>query len=66
MIEASDSEWVSVGEAAFIVGVSVATIRRYESAGRLVCYRTPTNQRRYRRTDVAALLTVQASSEAAS
>lgn len=50
------TEWVSVGEAAAIIGVSPSTIRRYEHDGLLPCYRTPTNQRRYRREDVEHLL----------
>ena len=51
------SEWVSVGDAAKIVGVSPTTIRRYEQDGLLSSFRTPTNVRRYRRVDVEALLT---------
>jgi DNA-binding transcriptional MerR regulator len=58
------NEWVSVGEAATIVGVSPSTIRRYERDGILVCWRTPTNVRRYRRADIERLLVPQPPAEA--
>ena len=47
---------VSTGEAAKELGVSVQTVRRWEQSGHLPAVRTPGNQRRFRRSDVEALL----------
>lgn len=43
---------VAIGEAALAPGVSIATLRRWEAAGRIVVERTPGGQRRY---DLATL-----------
>ncbi len=48
---------LSIGAAARILQVSVQTVRRWDEAGSLESIRTPGNQRRYRRSDVEALLT---------
>jgi excisionase family DNA binding protein len=50
------SEYLAVGEAAALVGVSVDTLRRWERAGQIKAVRTPTGQRRFKRSDVEALL----------
>lgn len=55
-------EYVSIGEAARICGVSVGTVRNWERAGQVTSVRTPSNHRRYRRSDVEALLTSEAAS----
>lgn len=39
--------------------VTVGTVRAWESAGKLTAIRTPGGQRRFRRSDVEALLTPQ-------
>lgn len=49
-------EYVTVGEAAAIATVSTDTIKRWEKAGRIESLRTPTGHRRFRRSDVEALL----------
>ncbi|OZF33163.1 hypothetical protein CH296_11035 [Rhodococcus sp. 14-2496-1d] len=57
--ETSDTDMgglLTVGEAAKLLHVSVATLRRWESDGRVVAARTPTGHRRFRRTDIDALL----------
>jgi len=46
------SEWVSLGEAARIVGVHPATIRNWAERGDLPCRRTPGGHRRFRRADL--------------
>lgn len=46
------SEWVSLGEAARIVGVHPATIRNWAERGELPYRRTPGGHRRFRRTDL--------------
>lgn len=53
----SPDDLLSIGQAAAIAGMSVDTLRRYESEGRIEARRTPGNQRRFRRGDVEALLT---------
>jgi excisionase family DNA binding protein len=46
------SEWVSLGEAAQIVGVHPATIRKWAEQGELPFRRTPGGHRRFRRSDL--------------
>jgi excisionase family DNA binding protein len=46
------SEWVSLGEAAEIIGVHPATIRNWAERGELPCRRTPGGHRRFRRSDL--------------
>lgn len=46
------SEWVSLGEAARIVGVHPATIRNWAERGELPFRRTPGGHRRFRRADL--------------
>ena len=41
-----------------LIGVSVDTLKRWEKAGRISSVRTPTNHRRYWRSDVLALMDV--------
>ena len=48
----SNSEWVSLGEAAEIIGVHPATIRNWAERGELPCRRTPGGHRRFRRSDL--------------
>lgn len=51
------SEVIAIGEAATILGVSVKTIRNWEAKGAISAIRSPGGQRRFRRTDVEALIT---------
>ncbi len=46
------SEWVSLGEAADIIGVHPATIRNWADSGELPFRRTPGGHRRFRRADL--------------
>lgn len=48
----SSSEWVSLGEAAEIIGVHPATIRNWAERGELPFRRTPGGHRRFRRSDL--------------
>lgn len=50
-------EYVTVSEAARISFLSNDTIRRYADKGILASVRTPSNHRRFLRSDVLALLT---------
>ncbi|HET7736436.1 MAG TPA: helix-turn-helix domain-containing protein [Nocardioidaceae bacterium] len=54
--ELSPDDLLPIGTAAAIVGLSVDTLRRYETEGKITARRTPGNQRRFRRADVLALL----------
>lgn len=45
-----------IGDVARLAAVTVATIRNWERAGKISSVRTPTNQRRFRKSDVDALL----------
>jgi molybdopterin-binding protein len=51
-----DEPHVRVGQAAEILGVTVETLRRWESDGRLPMARTPGGQRRVALSDVTRLL----------
>ena len=54
---AEQDELISIGRASAILGVHADTVRRWERAGALTAVRTPGNQRRFRLSDVEALLT---------
>ena len=60
MIESSNRykmpEFVSVGDAARLLGVSVATVRNWEKAGKIAAIRTPGGQRRFAGADIDDLL----------
>ncbi len=49
-------EHLTIGESAQLIGVSVDTLKRWKKAGRIASLRTPTGPRRFRRSDVEALL----------
>lgn len=54
---AEDSEgYVAVSEAARLALVSADTMRRYADAGKLPVYRTASNHRRFKVSDVLALV----------
>jgi len=40
-------KWIAIGEAAKYLGISRDTLRRWEKAGRIKPYRSPTNRRYY-------------------
>ncbi|OZE13341.1 hypothetical protein CH249_02015 [Rhodococcus sp. 05-2255-3B1] len=50
-------EVIAIGEAAVILGVSVKTLRNWEARGAISAIRSPGGQRRFRRSDVEALVT---------
>lgn len=52
-----DDDLLTIAEAAAVLRVSYSTLRRWEAAGRISVERTPTGQRRYRRSQIAAALT---------
>jgi excisionase family DNA binding protein len=51
------SEYLTIGEAAELLGVSVWTLRNWDRTGKMKSHRHPVNgYRLYRREDLAALL----------
>lgn len=59
----SDTDLLTVGEAAAIATVSTDTLKRWEKAGRIESLRTPTGHRRFRRSDVEGLLSPSGTAE---
>ena len=55
-----DEQFVSIGEAAKMLGMSIEGLRKWEREGRLIPVRTLTNHRRYRVADLQALMHEQA------
>ncbi len=50
------SEWMTIHEAAMLVGVSSATLRRWSDAGDIRTFTTPGGHRRFSREAIAGLL----------
>lgn len=53
-------EWLTIGEIAARSGVPHTTLRFYEGRGLVVSYRSPGNQRRYRRSALRRLAFIRA------
>ena len=51
-----DEQYVSIGKAAKMLGMSMDGLRKWEREGRLIPVRTVTNHRRYRVVDLHALM----------
>lgn len=49
-------QWLTIGEAAKHMHLSVSSLRRYDSLGKLPATRTPGGQRRWLRSDLDAWL----------
>ena len=54
--ESMDEQFVSIGKAAKMIGMSIEGLRHWEATGVLVPMRTLMNQRRYRVADLRALV----------
>ncbi len=50
------SPLLAIGEVARLLAVSIGTVRNWERSGKLAAIRTPSGQRRFRRSDVQAIL----------
>lgn len=57
---ATNAEHLTIGAAAALIGVSNETLRRWAKDGRIQCFRTPTNHRRFLRSDIEELLKASA------
>src|SRR3954464_8460019 len=51
-----DSEWLTLGQAARLLGVAQSTIRKWSDQGRVPAVYTPGGHRRYRRSDLEAFV----------
>ena len=58
----SEPVWLPPAEAARRIGLSVDTLSRWEAKGLIRAKRLPSGHRRYRATDIDALLTDQEAS----
>jgi excisionase family DNA binding protein len=56
MRASSESDWLTLGQAAKYLGVAQSTIRKWSDGGRLPAFYTPGGHRRYRRADLDAFL----------
>ncbi len=52
----SDTDWLTLGQAAKYLGVAQSTIRKWSDQGRVPAFYTPGGHRRYRRRDLDAFL----------
>lgn len=50
------SQWMSIGQAAKYLGVSRDTLRRWEKAGKIKAFRSPTNRRYYTKKQLYELI----------
>lgn len=54
-----DTEWLSLGKAAALLGVHSMTLRRWSDSGRFPSYRTPGGHRRFARKEIDSYLARQ-------
>jgi excisionase family DNA binding protein len=52
----TESDWLTLGQAAKYLGVAQSTIRKWSDGGRLLAFYTPGGHRRYRRSDLDTFL----------
>jgi excisionase family DNA binding protein len=52
----TESEWLTLGQAARFLGVAQSTIRKWTDQGRVPAFKTPGGHRRYRRMDLERFL----------
>ncbi len=51
-----DNNFISIGEASLLIGVSIPTLRRWEKIGKIkVNFRTFGNHRRYKKNEILSL-----------
>lgn len=54
--QASSERWLTIDEASRLLGVGQSTLRRWSDSGKLPVYRTAGGHRRFRESDVLAML----------
>ncbi|HEY7208160.1 MAG TPA: response regulator [Gaiellaceae bacterium] len=55
-VRGSETEWLTLGQAARFLGVAQSTIRKWSDQGRVPAFYTPGGHRRYRRGDLQRFL----------
>ncbi len=65
MKKSEDVEFLSIGDACLLLGVSPSTLRRLEKSGKLAAYGvkvyyTPTRRRRYRKSEILSAMEASA------
>jgi excisionase family DNA binding protein len=60
-VPVTEPDWLTLGQAAKVLGVAQSTIRKWSDVGRLPAFYTPGGHRRYRRGDLEAFLQRSAS-----
>jgi excisionase family DNA binding protein len=56
-VDATRENWLTLGQAANVLGVAQSTVRAWSDAGRLNVFYTPGGHRRFKRDDLDAFLT---------
>src|SRR5919204_6663323 len=56
MRASSESDWLTLGQAAKYLGVAQSTVRKWSDGGRLPAFYTPGGHRRFRRSDLDEFL----------
>ena len=56
-MESSKERWLTLGQAAKLLGVAQSTVRAWSDAGRLPVFYTPGGHRRFKETDLESFLT---------
>ncbi len=54
--DASEPEWLTLGQAARFLGVAQSTIRKWSDQGRIPAFYTPGGHRRFRRVHLASFV----------
>jgi excisionase family DNA binding protein len=55
-VPTSESDWLTLGQAAKFLGVAQSTIRKWSDLGRVPAFYTPGGHRRYRRSDLETFI----------
>ena len=55
-VDGAREDWLTLGQAAKVLGVAQSTVRAWSDAGRLPVFYTPGGHRRFKRDDLAAFL----------
>jgi excisionase family DNA binding protein len=55
-LPATESDWLTLGQAAKYLGMAQSTIRKWSDSGRIPAFYTPGGHRRYRRSDLDRFL----------
>ena len=54
-----EEEWLSIGDAAELLGISRDTLRRWEKKGKVPVYRSPTDRRYYKKNELISMFSAK-------